>query len=62
MNEEIDWIMRPVLEGLCHYESLKDYTIDLEDIARMNEALDVRAYNKNLVEEHFYRQQEANRR
>jgi hypothetical protein len=62
MNEEIDWVMRPVLEGLCRYESLKDCTLDLNDIARMNEALDVRAHNKNLVEEAHYRQQEANRR
>jgi hypothetical protein len=62
MHDEMDWVMRPVLEGLCHYESLKDCSIDLEDIARMNEALDVRFHNKNLVEEHYYRQQEANRR
>lgn len=38
--------MRPVLEGLCKYESLFDCTLDLSDIARMNEALDVKAENE----------------
>jgi hypothetical protein len=47
-----DWLMRPVLQGLCKYESLKDGTLSLEDIARMNEALDVR-------EENVYRIQKA---
>lgn len=39
--------MRPVLEGLCRYESLLDCTLDLADVARMNDALDVRAENEN---------------
>lgn len=46
MGSEEDWVMRPVLEGLCKYESLKDGTIDLEDVARMNEALDVKFENE----------------
>lgn len=50
MGDDEDWVMRPVLEGLCRYESLKDATLDLEDVAKMNEALDVR--NEN---EHRYR-------
>ena len=41
-----DWVMRPCLEGLCLFESLKDGTLDLEDIAKMNDALDVRAENE----------------
>jgi hypothetical protein len=41
-----DWLMRPVLYGLCKYESLKDCTIDLVDISRMNEALDVKEENE----------------
>lgn len=49
-----DWLLRPVLEGMCRYESLKDGTIDLEDIARMNDSLDVRAENE-------YRYREANK-
>jgi hypothetical protein len=51
MPDHDDWLMRPVLEGLCKYESLKDCTLDLVDIARLNDALDVkfeneRRYNK----------------
>ncbi len=38
--------MRPVIEGLCKYESLLDGTLGLEDVSRMNEALDVREENE----------------
>lgn len=41
-----DWLLRPVLEGMCLYESLKDCSLDLEDVARMNDALDARAENE----------------
>jgi hypothetical protein len=51
MNEEEDWVMRPVLEGLCRYESLIDGTIGLVDIARMNEALEIRDENQARVNE-----------
>jgi hypothetical protein len=51
MADEEDWLMRPVIEGMCRYESLKDCTIDLEDVARMNEALDVRAENERRYRE-----------
>jgi hypothetical protein len=40
-----DWIMRPVLAGLCRYESLVDGTVGLRDLSLMNEALDVQAEN-----------------
>lgn len=53
LADDEDWVMRPVLRGLCKYESLKDGTIDLEDIARMNAALDVEAENE-------HRRQKAN--
>lgn len=33
--------MRPVLRGLCRFESLKDGTLDLDDLALMNQAIDV---------------------
>ena len=46
MAEGEDWLMRPVLEGLCKYESLIDGTLGLEDIARMNEAIDVKNENE----------------
>lgn len=45
MAEGEDWLMRPVLEGLCKYESLIDGTLSLFDIVRLNEALDVRDEN-----------------
>ncbi|WP_185961578.1 hypothetical protein [Telmatospirillum sp. J64-1] len=41
-----DWLFRPVLEGLCRFESLNDGTLSLADIADLNEALDVRAENE----------------
>jgi hypothetical protein len=40
-----DWLMRPVLAGMCRYESLKDGTLDLFDLAEMNEALSVKEEN-----------------
>lgn len=38
--------MRPVDRGYCRYESLKDGTLSLEDIDRMNDAIDVRDENE----------------
>jgi hypothetical protein len=49
MRDGEGWIMRPVVEGLCKYESLKDGTLDLADIARMNEAIDVNEENRARV-------------
>jgi len=49
MDEE-DWLMRPVLEKMCLYESLLDGRIGLEDIDRMNDALDVRQRNEAIAE------------
>ncbi len=46
MANQEDWVMRPVIEGLCSYRELIDGTLDLEDVARMNEALDVRFENE----------------
>lgn len=42
--------MRPAIEGVCAYESLKDGTLDLCDVALMNEALDVR--DENMARAH----------
>lgn len=39
-----------MIRGLCRFESLKDGTIDLADIALMNDALDVQADNQLLLE------------
>ncbi|MCX5516236.1 DUF6889 family protein [Kaistia algarum] len=37
--------MRPVLRGLCRYESLKDGSVDLIDLVRMNDAISVESEN-----------------
>lgn len=47
MGDDEDWLLRPVYEGCCKYESLKDGTLDLEDIAKMNDALDVKISNED---------------
>lgn len=41
--------MRPVLRGLCRYESLKDGALDLADVAMLNDALDVQAENERRM-------------
>lgn len=50
MFEGESWLLRPVMEGMCRYESLVDGTLDLKDIVIMNEALDVRAENQYRME------------
>lgn len=49
MNDGMGWLMRPIVEGLCNYESLKDGSLDLVDFARMNDALDVRYENERRL-------------
>lgn len=51
MGTEEDWLLRPVIEGICRYESLLDGTLRLVDIARMNDALDVRCENERRMNE-----------
>lgn len=46
MSTGEDWLLRPVLRGLCKYESLKDGTLDLNDVATMNDAIDVDEENR----------------
>ena len=46
MAEHEDWVLRPVLRGCCRYESLIDGTLGMEDLARINEALDVQDENE----------------
>lgn len=43
------FLMRPVLNGLCRFESLKDGTVDLADIALMNAAITVDAENNYRI-------------
>jgi len=51
MTDEQDWLLRPVVERMCQYESLLNGTLDLCDIALLNEALDVRAENEARIQE-----------
>jgi hypothetical protein len=46
-----DFLMRPVLSGMCRFESLKDGSVDLADIALMNDALSARAENERRAYE-----------
>jgi hypothetical protein len=61
MNDEEYWVMRPVLEGLCQYESLIDGSIGMYDLARMNEAIDVRNENRARADDAIAAEQELNR-
>jgi hypothetical protein len=46
-----EFLARPVLEHLCSYESLLDGTLDLADVARMNDWIDVRDENERRLRE-----------
>ena len=50
MADGEDWLLRPVVKGMCRYESLKSGEIDLADLDRMNEALDVLDENTRIAE------------
>jgi hypothetical protein len=54
-----DWLLRPVIEGMCKYESLQDGTLELADIARMNDALDVKYENERRINEVFSKKEQA---
>lgn len=41
-----DWLLAPVHAKMCCFESLKDGTLDLADVALMNDSLAVRADNE----------------
>jgi len=44
-----DWLMRPVLRGMCKYTDLRDGSISLYDVALMTEALDVEEENRRRI-------------
>lgn len=46
MPDGLDWLLRPVLRRLCRYESIIDGTLHLEDIASLNDLLDVADENQ----------------
>lgn len=45
LPDGMDYVMRPVIGGLCRYESLKDGTLTLYDIAIMHDAMNARDEN-----------------
>ena len=49
MAQEEDWLLRPVLRGMCKFESLKDCTLGLADVAIMNEAIDCEEENRTRL-------------
>ena len=53
-----DYLMRPVDAGYIPYSALKDGSVDLADIARMNDWLDLKADNEHRIA----RWREANER
>ncbi|MNN15169.1 hypothetical protein D3C81_1282670 [compost metagenome] len=48
--------MLPAVRGMCRYESLKDGTLDLADVALMNDMLAVQGENESLAREYAARQ------
>lgn len=42
----MDWLLQPVMRGLIKFESLQDKTLDLADVALLNDALAVEAENQ----------------
>lgn len=50
MSNGEDWLWRPVRAGMCKYESVIDGTLSLDDIANMNEMLDVERENELRIE------------
>lgn len=51
LPDGLDWIMQPVMSGMCKFESLKDGTLDLADVALMNDALAARDENQRRVQD-----------
>lgn len=47
LGDEIDFIMKPVLRGLCKYESMIDGTLSIYDVALLNATIDV--YDENQL-------------
>lgn len=46
MPDDLDWLWRPMMRGLCRYESLVDGSLHIEDVATMNAILDAADENQ----------------
>lgn len=62
MEDGEDWLLRPVLRGLCKYESIITPGLSLQDIALMNEAIDIEAENQYRIHRAVAAQQTSQRR
>ncbi len=51
MPDGLDFLFRPVLRGVIQYESLIDGTLSLEDVADLNDALDIRDHNEGVMQD-----------
>ena len=49
MPDDKDWLYRPMMRGLCRYESLIDGTLHIEDLAEMNAVLDAADENQRRI-------------
>lgn len=49
MQDGEDFLLRPVAAGMCKFESLIDGTLDLVHVLTMNEYLDNRLHNEELL-------------
>ena len=53
LPDGLDFLLRPVRERMCSYESLKDGTITLEDVFLMNAYLDNENHNRAEVQRYL---------
>ena len=53
LPDGIDFLLRPVREHMCSYESLKDGTLTLEDVFLMNAFLDNEYHNRSEVQRYL---------
>ena len=49
-EDGVEELFRPVEFGWCRYESLVDGTLTLEDVAEMNDGIDLMLENKRRLE------------
>jgi hypothetical protein len=46
----MDWLMRPILSGVCSYDALFDERYNLVDFAIMNDALNIQNENERRLD------------
>lgn len=50
MPNGMDYILRPVLAGMCRYESIFDGSLSMEDVLIMNYYIDNDLHNRGVIE------------